>query len=304
MPLADLRLAVMTFVQRWDAATGTLFANVMLVPSVDPVGTPLAGAAAAFSDRLPQLSAVVIGSLDGTPRTTDPLARRIAPVILDPAPPVVPKPAFDALAAQAAAQGVRVAPNGAPGPAPASVIRKALPQSYLDATGARTGVIATSTDDFGCAIRATPPDPVTQPVRKTVRWGELISYALRQPRLAAALGLRYELAVPLPDPKPFAEGGWLFVELTAGDAWTGAATPGQIRLYASRIPPLDASRQVAAAVLFPVDASGTSFDDIVTIEAQTYDDGFAKVVHVYQPHANDAVVGDRTAVPAGVDVGI
>ena len=302
--MADLRLAVMTLVQRWDAASKTLRAHLVLMPSVDPVGTPLVGAAPAFADRLPDLSAVVIGSLGTTPKTTDPLALRILPTILDPAAPVVPVSAYTTLAAQATAQGVTIAPNGAPGPALTSVIRKALPQSYLNATGARTGGLATSTDDFGCAIRSTPPEPVTNPPDKKIRWGELLSYALRQPKLAAALGLRYELAIPLADPLPLADGGWLFIEFAAGDAWKAAAAAGEIRLYASRIPPLDASRQVTAAVLFPVDASGTSFNDIVTIEAETYDDGFAKVVHVFQPTANNAVVGDRANVPAGVDVGI
>jgi hypothetical protein len=304
MALADLRLAVLTLVQRWDAATGTLRANVLLVPSVDPVGLPLFPATPAFADRLPDLTAVVIGSLDATPTTADTLAVRSAPKILDPLAPAVPAPAYNALVAQATAQGATIATNGPPGPASSSVIRKALPQSYLDATGARPGSIATSTDAFGCAIRGTPPDEPNVPIVRSVRWGELISYALRQPRLAAALGLRYELSIQLSDPTALRDGGWLFVELSDGDAWKAAATPGEIRLYASRIPPLAASRQVVAAVLFPVDAGGTSVDDIATVEAETYDDGFAKVVHLYQPAANDAVVGDRTGVPAGTDVGI
>src|SRR3954452_2060737 len=124
---ADIRLAIMTFAQRWDAGTGTLRANVVLVPSGDPVGPPLVGAAPAFADRLPDLRAVVIGSLDATPKTTDALPVRIAPTFLDPAAPVVPKPMFDALLAQAPAQGVTVQSNAPLGAAPRSVIRKALP---------------------------------------------------------------------------------------------------------------------------------------------------------------------------------
>jgi hypothetical protein len=41
---ADIRLAIMTFVQRWDKPGKTLRANVVLVPSATPVGEPLVGA--------------------------------------------------------------------------------------------------------------------------------------------------------------------------------------------------------------------------------------------------------------------
>jgi hypothetical protein len=300
---ADLRLAIMTFGQRWDLPSRTLRANVVLVPSIAPVGASLVGAAAAFADRLPAFKAVAIGSLDVTPKSNDPLALRIDPAFLDPAAPVVPRPMFDALAAQAAARGVTVQPNG-PVAAPRTVIRKALPQSYLDATGARPDGNTATSDEFGCAIRSARPVPVTQPPPTTIQWGELLSYALRQPALAAKLGLRYELAIPVADVATYKDGGWLFIELAPGDAWAAAALPGEIRLYASRIPPLDGSRQVFAAVLFPVDASGTSADVQATIEAETYDDGFAKVVHVNQPAANDAVVGDREGIPAATDAGI
>src|SRR4051812_27531602 len=84
-PMApDLRLAIMTFVQRWDLPSRTLRANLVLVPSGAPVGEPLVGATAAFADRLPTFQAVAIGSLDLTPKSNDPLALRIAPAFLNP----------------------------------------------------------------------------------------------------------------------------------------------------------------------------------------------------------------------------
>src|SRR5882724_11504919 len=121
---ADIRLAIMTFVQRWDRPSQTLRANVVLVPSGAPVGEPLVGAAPAFADRLPTFKAVVIGSLDATPASTDPLALRINPTVIVPASPVVPRPMFDALVAQATTKGVTVQPNGPLGAVPTSVIRK------------------------------------------------------------------------------------------------------------------------------------------------------------------------------------
>jgi hypothetical protein len=301
---ADIRLAIMTFVQRWDKPSKTLRANVVLVPSAAPVGEPLVGGTPAFADRLPTFKAAAIGSLDVTPKTNDPLALRIDPTFIDPSTPVVPRPMFDALLAQAATLSVTIQPNGPLGVAPRSVIRKALPQSYLDASGARPDGNAATTDEFGCAIRSEVPEQVTGPPPKVIKWGALLSYALRQPTLATRLGLRYELSIPIADPAMYKDGGWLFLELAKGDAWAAAAQPGEIRLYASRIPALDDSRQVFAAVLFPVDASGTSADDQAVIEAETYDDGFAKIVHANQPTANDAVVGDRKGIPAATDAGI
>src|SRR5262249_5329101 len=155
---------------------------------------------------------------------------------------------------------------------------------------------AATTDEFGCAVRSAPAVRVTGPPPKVIKWGPLLSYALRQPTLATKLGLRYELSVPIADPATYKDGGWLFVELAMGQAWPAAAQASEIRLYASRVPALDNSRQVFAAVLFPVGARGTSADDQAVIEAEAYDDGFAKTVHANQPTANDTVVGDRKGI--------
>ena len=130
----------------------------------------------------------------------------------------------------------------------------------------------------------------------------MISYALRQEVLATALGLRYQMNVRLTDPSTFSQGGWIFLELASTDAWVQAATADQIRLYAARLPVLaETRRQVFAAILFPVDAVG--IDDGAFGLAETYDDGFAQIVHVHQPQASSAVIGDGT-IPAGTDVGV
>ncbi len=305
MALADLRLALMAFPQTWDGSNLTL--NLLCIPSVDPLAAPVAGAAPAFADHVPLLRAVAIPSLDAFPTTADPLALRVPVTIVAPAAPAPTRPSFLALAAQATSLGITI---GAPPPAPAAPvarIRKALPDSYLALTGRRpTGILTTTTDDFGCAIRGSKPGAIKGPPPKKTSWGELMSYGLRQPVVATALGLRYELSFPL-DQTAFAEGGWVFIELDPADPWAAAAapTPGAIRLYAARLPALaPAARPVFAAVLFPVDASGGPADDAAIAEAERYDSGFAQIVHARQPTANDGVVGDASTLPAGGDIGI
>lgn len=305
MALADLRLAIMSFPQSWNGSTLAL--NVLLIPSVDPLADPIAGTAPAFADHVPSLEAVAIPSLDALPTTTDSLAVRGPVTIVKPPSPQPPRPKFTALAQRATEQGVTIGPPAPPPTSTVQRIRKALPASYLAVTGrSPTGELTTTTDDYGCAIRAQLPGPITGPPKRQTSWGELISYALRQPVLATALGLRYELTFPL-SRTAFASGGWVFIELASGDAWAQAAalTPGAVRLYAARIPALGATpRPVFAAVLFPVDAGGAPTDPSATGEAETYDSGFAQIVHVHQPTANDAVIGDASAIPAPGDIGI
>src|SRR5271167_3628279 len=125
-PPSDLRLALMSFPQRWDGATLSL--NLL---SVHPLADPIAGAAPAFADHVPALQAVAIPNLDTFPTTTDPTALRLPVTIVVPAAPVPPRPSFQALAAQATALGVTIGPTPPTPAAPVQRIRKALPASYL-----------------------------------------------------------------------------------------------------------------------------------------------------------------------------
>ena len=308
-PPADLRLALMSFPQRWDGATLSL--NLLAVPSVDPLADPIAGAAPAFADHVPALQAVLIPNLDGFPTTIDPTAVRRPGTITVPAAPVPPHPAFIALAAQAAAQGITIGPPPPPPPPAVAVqrIRKALPASYLAITGTSPdGGLTTTTDDYGREIRGQKPGAIIAPPKRQTSWGELISYALRQRVLATSLGLRYELTVVL-DPSTLHDGGWIFIEIPASDPWAAAAAvpalSGAIRLYAARLPPLAAApRPVFGAVLFPVNAGGGSTDPAATSEADIYASGFAQIIHLHQPTANDAALGDASGIPAPGDSGI
>src|SRR5262249_44231185 len=141
-------------------------------------------------------------------------------------------------------------------------IRKALPASYMAAGGGPPdGNITTTLDDFGCAIRGAKPKKTVSPPLKTLTWGQVISYAMRQPLLPRNLGLFYPLSTPLPaaNAAAFAAGAYVFAALAPTDPWAVAAKTisGSIRTHAARIPPLDATaRALFAAIEFPTDGSG------------------------------------------------
>ena len=187
-------------------------------------------------------------------------------------------------------------------------IRKALPPSYLASGGTiPDGEFLTSEDDFGCAIRENPAIPVPPNVPKNLSWGEVISYALRQPIVAQKLGLVYSLEITLPtnQAQALAQGGYVFVKLAPSDPWAVAAASaaGSIRTHAARIPALDTTpRAVFGAFQFVTDGGGTPLDTSI-LAAQTYADGFAKLVHTSQPTNVEAAIGDGTLPPAS-DLGI
>ncbi|MEA2297892.1 MAG: hypothetical protein QOF77_828 [Solirubrobacteraceae bacterium] len=304
--MADpLRLAMMTFPQHWDGA-GTLTLSVLLIPSADPLAEPLIGldpATPTFARGAPSFTVLVDPGLAALPSTAAAFA--LVPSVTSPAP--APAATFDLLAGAVTTAGARLAPPAVAAPTPR--IRKALPPTYLAAGGnPPDGDLTTTDDDFGCAMREATweqPPPAGTP---SVSWGEVISYALRQPVLATRLGLRYELAVTLDAARAdaLAAGGYLFAALHAGDPWAkaAAANPGALRLHAARIPPLAATpRPVFAAVQFAVDRPATAPTDDAVAAAEAYADGFAKLVHTTQPTNAEATVADGSLAPAS-DLGI
>jgi hypothetical protein len=298
----NLRLVAMTFPQRWTPGTATLEFNAILIPAVSPVDDPvLTGGTVKFADHVPGLQAVIIPSLASVPSRGDPTAIRIAPTIVEPQPSVPTRPSYQKVRARAGNLSLTVTGTGALTSPSGSTIRKALPQSYLDATGATPGQ-GDSVHDFSCAVREQPVFP-PGPKPASIGWGPVISYALRQPKLATALGLRYAMTVQLPEASLLSSGGWLFLELDATDPWAAGQTPGgQVRLFAARLPDLTSARQLFAALTFPVDATG-AIDDSSFSVAEAYDDGFAQVVHVNQPQGNDAVTG-QSSITAATDTGV
>lgn len=302
--MADpLRLVLTTFPQRWDG-NGTLTLNVVLVPAVDPLPGSLIGASSpSFASGTPKFTVFIDEGLGALPASTGTSVISLTPTVTSPA--ATPAATFAILQSAVTGSGTTL---GTPPALSISRIRKALPPSYLAAGGnPPDGNLTTSDDEFGCAIRGAAPTPIVSPPIKTVTWGQVISYALRQPVLAMKLGLLYQLSVTLPaaSAHAFAAGAYVFAALAATDPWAVAAASnaGSIRTHAGRILPLSTARALFASIEFPTDGSGGTPDDSSFEVADLYSDGFAKVVHCAQPDNSAAAVGDGQ-LPPGSDLGI
>lgn len=276
MAIANSALNILAFPQRWDGAQLTV--RWLCLPQDDPQA-PLQPGLTAFAAAELQFEARLIGGLDHLPRAAD--ATPVGPLALS-EPPVQKAAAFEALRAALSVQDDGVVPP----PVPPPRFRKPVTPSYRDLVGDRQlSAGLADLDAYDCALHqaheAQPPEPVVLP--QTWSWGEALALALRQPKLAMALGLIAEAPVPLDDPAIFARGGWLYVGLS--DAGDLAAAPGLVTSFAARIPPLTVGvpRDIFAAVLFPLDDPGVADDAFP--EAEQYDRGFARLVHGAQGDA-------------------
>ncbi|HEY8755591.1 MAG TPA: hypothetical protein VIN65_04475 [Candidatus Dormibacteraeota bacterium] len=222
-----------------------------------------------------------------------------------------------ALAAPAQAQALftKLASTFTINPAPPAAsprrsmtVLKHLPPSYRDASGVtqpRTPFALTD-DSYACAHRQIrTPKPLPHRA-DPIPWGRVIAIALRQPRLAEALGLIRTVDVPVPA-DALRNGGWVHVTLDpAGDAGL-LGIPGALSVFASRIGPLTGPAPLFSAVLFPVPPSGTASYDTPFVEAIDYVDGFAKVVHSAQQQSADPYAetpdGTRPLRETGIRIG-
>ena len=118
-------------------------------------------------------------------------------------------------------------------------INKALPQIYQVAFGfeqSQTSLFSND-KDFSCSLHGKDPRTTAPPPPKTLS-GQFYSVALLQPRPAMGLGLLFEAPVKI-TPAQIANGGWLFVDFTAGtNPYQAAITanPDLIRTFAAPIP--------------------------------------------------------------------
>jgi hypothetical protein len=318
----DVRnLSLMIFPQQWSGAE--FIVNLLLVPTGDP--TAAVGSELPFSQAQPVLRAVFLPGFakPSWDPTINPASLIYSPLFYVTPPSTVEHPGlaqpayksdiFTGLAQQFAptVPASRVASAGS--------VMKDLPASYQAAAGAGNpnSALFTDGDGYGCDLRGTQPN-TTPVVKRAVQWGQIFSYALRQPLIAQAIGMSY-LSVHIPiDPAQVASGGWLWVEIdtTSPTNWysklvtSSEAAPyyqQPVRSYSARIPALTTAQGLFGAVLFPtiptVPKPGSSVLDMAQLEADVYVDGFTKIVHGYQPVSADAMVGnDNTLVP-GTDAG-
>ena len=299
---AATRLVFMTFPQRWR--NGQLEIRVLALPRNNP-RVALVPGSLAFADAEFRLALRMIPEPGKLPNTADALPPQDLNVVLPANRPQLYSK-LDAVFSINIADGVEDPPPAQ------SPFRKFLPESFRNASGRSRpstpfGVID---DEYACALKASSTPSATPLPEPSVdlSWGDVLQFALRQPRLAARLGLLFEATIPLTAGHAMRGGGWIYAELDAsGDFATEfAADPDLTASYAARIPSLDTERDLFSPSLVAVaTAPGTPpIDDDVLTELEQYGDGFAAYVHGAQPETSNVSEDEEHPLPAAKDVGI
>ena len=312
------RFTLLTLPQFFDG--NVMRVNVVFLPRNQNPLTPAIESQApipdapAFADAKLTFVARVVSGLSGLPGATPPLP----PVTLVAAQPTMARPLFDALANQftitnKGAANTNPSVNAVVAPLPLKLensVRKYLPHSYRESFNfvAPRSKNAVIDDSYHCAIRDAKRNPAFVRSPEKISWGQVFASAMRQPQLAQALGIIYyaELAVTA---ALFPKGGWLYVDLADGSDYKAQqnADATFVKRYAARIPVLEIgkSRSVFGAIQFPVlpVASPGNYDAIF-IEAAEYDDGFAKIVHAFQPVSHNLLLEKSDGFHPTKDVGI
>ncbi len=319
-PLSDVKLRILAFPQR--SSGRSLDVNVLLMPTqrllYDQAAFPSVlnqGASVqlpAFLNANLGLEIVAIRGLASYPFSNSASlsdGETLEPFPTDAAmPPDLPA-LYEGLQAQFKVDPTMPA-GGAPTP-DTDPIRKYLPVSYRSAfnfTNPRTEFAKTD-DSYHCAIkRSSEINPAFKQSGDTITWGRVIAFCLRQPDLAARIGLLYRLNVTLSADEYFKDGGWIWCRLTSAAADFSIVDPTkELRSYAARIPAIDIDRQLFAPILFPVvagPAQPSGDFDTLKIEASDYDDGFAKVVHAVQPVSANILAEEPDGIHVQKDIGV
>jgi hypothetical protein len=310
MALADTRLSLLAFPQRWTGAA--LEARVLLLPTGDPTiaPTPAVGLPA-FAGTSWALRAMVLPGLDALLGPSPGATPGAVPFTFTATAPANALALFQAIGAQ-----FPIAPPPTTADVAAlkarlanSAIRKQLPPSYTSAFAfERPGPGTTTGNEFGCSLRDTLPAKDTDPKPpQTVTWGAVLSFALRQPLVARALGLLHDVTIPIASATLLEAGGWLYVELDPAGPIV-PLLPDTVRRYAARLPALaagaGAARPLFGAVLFPVGLTAAGDYGAALSEAAIYDDGFGKIVHAAQATTVDAASSSHDMLPPATDAGI
>jgi hypothetical protein len=305
MAIGDVRLSILAFPQHWTGAA--IEARVLLLPTGDPTIAPVPGVGLpAFAGTSWPLRAMVLPGLDSLLGPDPGSTPGAVPFSFTATAPANALALFNAIGAKFpivppktnAERRARLANVG---------IRKQLPKSYTDAFAFERPAPGTTTDNsFGCALRNVvggKGDDEKPP--ETITWGAVLSFALRQPLLARALGLLHDVTIPLADASQLAAGGWVYIELDPAGAIV-PTLPAAVRRYAARIPPLDGvlSRRLFGAVLLPVGSTAAGDYGAALSESARYDDGFAKIVHAAQAVTVDAATSSHDMLPPATDAGV
>ena len=284
MPPSPTKLTIMSFPQQWDGTK--IQANILVLPHENPLipfttGIPAGVDTPSFAQAALAFEAMLISGTDNMPNPAD-VASNVAVTIT--APGNAP-----ALFSQLAASLKITKPSNVVNAVdPSTYIQKYLPKSYRNAfafSQPRTGY-AKVDDSYHCAIKKKDPS-LPKPVYSTddISWGKAFALALRQPMLAKELGFIYSVEIAVPA-GTFDEGGWLYFDLQNSSDYHQQMVLNQdlVKKYACKLPSLSGERSLFAAVEFPVSSAPVTGNyDPIFIEADEYNDGFAKVVHCMQP---------------------
>jgi hypothetical protein len=313
--LDDLELSLLAFPQSWIAATHTLRVNLLVLPVGNPLGA--VGSVAQFAGTTLRLNAELFtGEALPASTMTPAFTEAFAAV-----PPIGARALLNSMIARLPAGTTVTTGKVTAMTAPPAEVRvmKSLPPSYTQAfpfsRPRREPALFVTGDGYACAVAAqnpgtVPPNtgPPPPPPPKTIAWGQILSFILRQPKLAQACGLVYSAVLTIP-PALFADTSWIGFAIDRSNPANPfvsdiAADPDTVRTYAARLPALGASRKLFAAALFPVvPAPGADLAE-PDQEAQNYDDGFAQVVHSHQPPTIDAATGTTDGIAPGAEAGI
>lgn len=209
---------------------------------------------------------------------------------------------------------VPTAQQKAPAPAASRFIKKYLPLSYRRAFAFTNPRVkeAVVDDSYHCAFKEKGLNPGFQTSSNDISWGKVYAYCLRNPELAQRAGLIYDgLTVTLPA-NIFEHGGWVYVDFEPTGYFAAEVQGDQdlAKRFAARIPPMapGSSRSLFAPILFPV-TYGVALPGIYDEEqreAADYDDGFAKILHGFQPINTSLLTEETTeeSLPPVKDIGI
>ena len=304
--LDNLELSLMAFPQSWNSTTHQLAVNLLVLPVGDPLGP--VGSVAKFAGTTLRLT-IRLMTGEALPASGTPAALALPFSAVPPPGAVTLLTGMQArLPAGATITTGKV--SAADAPAPTLRVKKALPPSYMQAipfSRPRDPALFVIGDGYDCAVKAQDPGITLPPPKPTIAWGQLISHILHQPALAEACGFVYRTSITIA-PELVADVSWISFAIDASNPANpfvaDLAIPDVIRSYAARLPPLGRSRKLFAASLFPVVATPDANLAVPDLEAQTYDDGFAQVIHCHQPPTVDTATGGTTGLAPGAEAGM
>ncbi|EAZ79229.1 hypothetical protein [Algoriphagus machipongonensis] len=319
-------ISLMTFPQRFDG--NTLTVHIVVVPrNTNPFSNWATGLAnpanvPGFANFQPEFNLGIVRGTDDFPLSNATSPSRVPIIESVEVIPAANKANMIKKVAEAMPLPITDNSDKLPPPVPVeSSIKKYLPLSYRERfnfTQPRHPNAITD-DGYHCAVRDKIPTVNYKP-REKLSWGKVFANILRQPLLAKACGMIYEVSIKVKE-EWFEDGGYLYADIT-NDPYSSAqlglldeADGPLIKRYAAKIPALTIGekRPVFAPVLFPV-LYKKSLDpaepvplgpwDELFMEAQTYSDGFAKIVHANQPVSGNLLEETQDELPPQSDAGI